>query len=74
MFGDQILYFLEKFYYFFRFIENRCFQTNLDHKKTAIFNKSKKNSKKFPKNVKFGLQIHINMKNKINGLDRLFGL
>ena len=33
-----------------------------------------KNSKIFPKNVKFGLQTHINMENKLNGLDRLFGL
>ena len=32
------------------------------------------NSKKIQKNVKFGLQAHINMENKMNGLDRSFGL
>ena len=32
-----------------------------------------KNSKKISKNVKFGLQAHINMENKMNGLDRSFG-
>src|ERR1017187_10247370 len=32
------------------------------------------NSKKIPKNVKFGLQADINMENKMNGLDRSFGL
>ena len=69
MFGDQILHFLEFFYYLFRFIENRCFHANLDHKKTAIFNKSKKISK----NVKFGLQTHINMENKMNGSDQPLG-
>ena len=31
------------------------------------------NSKKIQKNVKFGLQAHINMENKMNGSDRLFG-
>ena len=30
------------------------------------------NSKKIQKNVKFGLQTHINMENKMNGSDRLF--
>ena len=30
------------------------------------------NSKKIQKNVKFGLQAHINMENKMNGSDRLF--
>ena len=32
-----------------------------------------KNSKKFQKNVKFGLQSDINMEKKMNGSDRLFG-
>ena len=32
------------------------------------------NSKKIQKNVKFGIQAHINMENKMNGSDRLFGL
>ena len=32
------------------------------------------NSKKNQKNVKFGLQAHINMENKMNGSDRLFEL
>ena len=30
------------------------------------------NSKQIQKNVKFGLQAHINMENKMNGLDRPF--
>ena len=30
------------------------------------------NSKKIQKNVKFGLQAHINMENKMNGSDRTF--
>ena len=38
--------------------------------KTAIFNKSKEIVKKFQKNVKFDLQTHINMENKMNGSDR----
>jgi len=32
------------------------------------------NSKKIPKNVKFGLQAHFNMENTSNGLDLSFGL
>ena len=28
--------------------------------------------KKIPKNIKFGLQAHINMENKMNSLDRPF--
>jgi len=32
------------------------------------------NSKKFPKNVKFGLQAHFNMKNTLEGSNRLFEL
>ena len=32
------------------------------------------NSKKIQKNVKFDLQAHFNISNKLNGLDRLFGL
>ena len=63
--------FLEFFYYFFRFIENHHFQTNLEHKKQRFSINSKKNSKK---NKKFGLQTHINMENRMNGLDQLFGL
>ena len=30
------------------------------------------NSKKIQKNVKFGLQAHINIENKMNGSDRPF--
>ena len=30
------------------------------------------NSKQIQKNVKFGLQAHINMENKMNGSDRSF--
>ena len=32
------------------------------------------NSNKIQKNVKFGLQAHINMENKMKGSDRLFEL
>ena len=45
-----------------------CSQQNNNFKKCLI------NSKKIPKNVKFGLQAHINMENKMNDLDRSFGL
>ena len=31
------------------------------------------NSKKIQKNIKSGLQAHINMENKMNGSDRPFG-
>ena len=67
-----------KFYIFWKLftifldlLKIAVFQTNLDHKKTTIFNKSKKIVKKFQKNVKFGLQTHINIENKMNGSDRL---
>ena len=69
-----------KFYIFWNF-----FTIFLDLFKIAIFygpylsKKQRfsidlKNIKKIPKNVKFGLQTHINMDNMMNGLDQLFGL
>ena len=37
--------------------------------KNCDFQKSERNSKKFPKNVKFGLQAHFNMENMLKGSD-----
>ena len=44
----------------------------MDHR-ISDFQSGLINSKKIQKNVKFGLQAHINMENKMNGLDRSFG-
>ena len=67
MLGDQILHFLEFFYYLLSHFENRrsggpeiftvfyCSHQNSNFQKCLI------NSKKNPKNVKFGLQAHFNM-------------
>ena len=41
--------------------------------KNNIFQTILMNSKKNPKNVKFGLQTHINIENKMNSLDRPLG-
>ena len=43
------------------------------HRWISDFQSGLINSKKIPKNVKFGLQADINMENKMNGSDRLFG-
>ena len=76
MLGDQILHFLEFFYYLLSHFENRwsngafwfyCYRWISDFQSGLI------NSKKIPKNIKFGLQAHIDMENKMNGLDRSFG-
>ena len=40
--------------------------------KNKDFQKSEKNSKKIPKNVKFGLQAHFNMEITLNCLDSSF--
>ena len=42
--------------------------------KNRDFQKSERDSKKISKNVKFGLQVHFNMKNMLKGSDRLFEL
>ena len=75
MLGDQILHFLEFVYYLLSHFEN-CWSSGPEiftvftvHLDLQILNKSKK----IVKNVKFGLQAHINMENKMNGLDRSFG-
>ena len=49
------------------------FTVLLSHRWINNFVKYLINSKKIQKNVKFGLQAHINMENKMNGLDRPFG-
>ena len=78
--GDQILHFLKFFYYLLTNFESswsdgpenftvfHCLQQNSNFQKCLI------NSKKIPKNIKFGLQAHFNMENKMNGLDRHFEL
>ena len=39
-----------------------------------IFKNSEKIAKKFPKNVKFGLQAHFNTKKTLEGSNQLFEL
>ena len=46
----------------------------LSHHCISDFQSGLINSKKIPKNVKFGLQVHFNMEITSNGLDRPFGL
>ena len=66
-----------KFYIFWKFFTNF-----LDRYKITVFGRSRnsgfvpilKHSKKFPKNIKFGLQAHFNMEIMLNGSDRLFEL
>ena len=75
MLGDQILHFSEFFYYLLSHFENRWsngFTVLLSHRWISNFQSGLINSKKIQKNVKFGLQAHINMENKKNGSDRLF--
>ena len=43
------------------------------HRWISDFQSGLINSKKFQKNVKFGLQADINMEKEMNGSDRLFG-
>jgi len=43
------------------------------HRWISNFQSGLINSKKIQKNIKFGLQAHINMENKMNGSDRHFG-
>ena len=72
--GDQISHFLEFFYYLLSHFENRWSNSGLTKQWNhwiSDFQSGLINSKKNPKNIKFGLQayfIYIS-----NGLDRLFG-
>ena len=68
MLADQILHFSE---FFFGFIQ---MGTKIQQSEYSDFVKYLINSKKIQKNVKFDLQAHFNISNKLNGLDRLFGL
>ena len=54
--------------------ENQNFLEFIYLLKSSDFQKSFKNSKKIPKNVKFGLQAHFNMEINLNGSDRRFEL
>ena len=77
MLGDQILHFLEFFYYLLSHFENRWSNSGLTkqwNRWISDFQSGLINSKKIPKNIKFGVQAHFNMENTSNGLDRLFGL
>ena len=79
--GDQILHFLEFFYYFLSNFESRwsdgpenftVFYCFLMFIQKTDFKKSFKNNKKIPKNVKFGLQAHFNMENMFSTWNRQF--
>ena len=48
------------------------FTVLLSHRWINDFQSGLINSKKIQKNVKFGIQTHINMENRMNGSDRLF--
>ena len=75
--GDQILHFLEFFYYLLSHFENRWsngFTIWLSHHRISDFQSGLINSKKFQKNVKFGLQAHFNMENMLSWSDQLFEL
>ena len=77
MLGDQILHFLEFFYYLLSYFKNRWsngFTVWLSHRWISDFQSDLINSKKIPNNVKFGLQGHFKMENTSNGLDRHFRL
>ena len=77
--GDQILHFLEFFDYLLSHFENRW--SNGPENLTVFllfirfcdFQSGLINSKKTPKNIKFSLQAHFNMKKMLNGSDRFFG-
>jgi hypothetical protein len=62
MFGDQILHFLEKLFYFLG--DEKCIEFMIFNKNDfLILKKIEKNSK----NINFGLQIYFNMENTFNG-------
>ena len=77
MLGDQILHFLNFVYYLLSHFENRkssgpeIFTVFIVH---PDFQSGLINSKKIPKNVKFGLQAHFIVEITSNGLDRRFRL
>ena len=79
MLGDQILHFSEFFYYLLSHFENSDttvaadFNVFFRHRLIKNFQSGLIYSKKIQKNVKFGLQAHINMENKMNGSDRPLG-
>ena len=52
---------------------NPWFYCLASHRWISDFQSGLINSKQIPKNVKFGLHADINMENKMNGSDRLFG-
>ena len=68
MLADQILHFSEFFLGLFRWVQK------FNGLNIAIFVKYLINSKKIQKNVKFDLQVTLNISIILNGLDRLFGL
>ena len=68
MLGDQILHFLNFFYYLLRWVQKLVKFIPLNFVPILI------NSKKIPKKVKFGLQAHFIVEITSNGLDRQFGL
>ena len=78
--GDQILHFLEFFYYLLSHFENRWSNDPENITDFLLFIRicdfqiGLINSKKIPKNVKYGLQAHFNIEITSNGLDRRFGL
>ena len=72
MLEDQILHFLEFFCYLLNRFENRAVFIKFWSIENSGFQTGLINSKKIPKNVKFGLQAHFNMKNMLNGSDRVF--
>ena len=62
MLGDQILHFLEFFYYLLRWFESHFFLMVQNFNKNNDFQTILINSKKIQKkNVKFGLQAHFNI-------------
>ena len=71
--GDQILHFLKFLYYLLSHFEKSLIQWS---RKCKIndFQSGLINSKKIPKNVKFGLQAHLNIYLTSNGSDWLLGL
>ena len=80
MLGDQILHFLEFFYYLLSHFENRrsggpeIFTVFTVHPDFQIFQSGLINSKKIPKNVKISFQAYFIMEITSNGLDRRFEL
>ena len=68
MLGDEILHFLDFFYYLLRWVQK------LVKFRPLNFVPILTNSKTIPKNVKFRLQAHFNMENTLEGSNQLFEL